>query len=198
MATLQDLPHEILCRIIIHIPVKCIIHLRQLFHQLTYDRSIWIEIYRFSAYEMILPKGPFACQTTRYLERNLVQSVQPLTRNWPPNRDASPAHLRVIPHDISHPYRYKCLVRGRWLLVIENLPDFERIRYYDLDHDEQNGESPTITSDPHSILYESPAESFIDVFKCTSTFDNGKEELECEISLAFIIWAEIDRVGGEV
>ncbi|KAH7913576.1 hypothetical protein BJ138DRAFT_605774 [Hygrophoropsis aurantiaca] len=161
MAMFQDLPHEILCRIIIHVPLKCTIRLRQvsrLFHQLTYDRSIRVEIYLFSASEVMLPKAPFACQTTRYLERNLIQSAQ-LTPNWPPNRDAAPVRLRVIPHDISQPYRCKCLVRGRWLLVVENLSHFERIQYYDLDldHGEQNGAPSTITRDPHSMLYELPA-----------------------------------------
>ncbi|KAH7910502.1 hypothetical protein BJ138DRAFT_1152804 [Hygrophoropsis aurantiaca] len=143
---LQNLPVELLCKIIKNLPIETILLLRRVsedIKQVTYDRSIWDYAYRTSS--LLRPPGPFAWQTAHVIESNLIRSAR-LSLNWAPNPDAKPLLCRVINFP-EGPYGFVTL-GGRWLLITSH-SDCTRILCYDLDRTEK------VTTEDHcSILYE--------------------------------------------
>ncbi|KAH7907858.1 hypothetical protein BJ138DRAFT_431147 [Hygrophoropsis aurantiaca] len=159
---LQNLPPEILCKVISQLPIKSIVLLRQVskhLRQVTYDRSIWVRAYRASP--LVHPEGPFKCQTTQMLESILVRSAR-LAPNWPPNPTIKPVRTRMLPiqDDAS-------LLCERWLLVTS---DRKRIVCYDLDAAATGaGASMTTEGLPCTTLYGVPEENTsIASFLCDS------------------------------
>ncbi|KAH7903148.1 hypothetical protein BJ138DRAFT_1168506, partial [Hygrophoropsis aurantiaca] len=141
------LPDEILCEIICHLPIRCIVLLRQVSKRLnaiTYERSIWVHVYRIST--LVRPGGPYTWQTTQMLESHLIQSTK-LSRNWPPNDDAKPIRSRVINSSLLRNINGK-LVLGRWLFAYSPILS-ARILCYDLD-----GAENSAIEEPYSVLYE--------------------------------------------
>ncbi|KAH7910488.1 hypothetical protein BJ138DRAFT_1180237 [Hygrophoropsis aurantiaca] len=143
---LQNLPVELLCKIINNLPIETILLLRRVskdIKQVTYDRSIWDYAYRTSS--LVRPPGPFAWQTAHVIESNLIRSAR-LSLNWAPNPDAKPLLCRVI-NSPEGPRGFVTL-GGRWLLITSH-SDCTRILCYDLDRTEK------VTTEDHcSILYE--------------------------------------------
>ncbi|KAH7909245.1 hypothetical protein BJ138DRAFT_1181182, partial [Hygrophoropsis aurantiaca] len=157
----QNLPPEILCKIIIQLPIKSIILLRQvskLLCQVTYDRSIWVHAYRTSS--LICPEGPLECQTAQMLESILVRSTR-LKPNWPPNLHTKPVRTRVLSFQEEHANFQVSLLCERWLLVMNS---HKQIVCYDLDATATRvaATMPTQTGPeemPCSTLYDVPDES---------------------------------------
>ncbi|KAH7907025.1 hypothetical protein BJ138DRAFT_546138 [Hygrophoropsis aurantiaca] len=142
----QNLPFEILYKIISDLPIKSILILGQvskLFNQVIRDRSIWAHAYRTSS--LVRPGGPFTWQTAQMLESNLTQSAR-LNLNWPPNPNPRPTRSHVI--TTGSLSGFMALIRGRWLLrSMDSL-----ILCHDLDRADI-GETST-AEEPYSILYE--------------------------------------------
>ncbi|KAH7909924.1 hypothetical protein BJ138DRAFT_167560 [Hygrophoropsis aurantiaca] len=178
---LQNLPFEILCKIIAHLPTINILTLRQVskyLNQVTHDRLIWAHAYRTSS--LVRPQGPFAWQTAHVLESSLVQSTR-LSSNWPPNPNAAPirSHTTSI-NELKWHFHILC---GRWLLMKAKNT---QILWYDLDRTD-NSE----TEESYSILYKSPDKSIIiEDFHCESTSPGERSGLEDRNSLAFLVMVE--------
>ncbi|KAH7910490.1 hypothetical protein BJ138DRAFT_1152771 [Hygrophoropsis aurantiaca] len=143
---LQNLPVELLCKIINNLPIETILLLRRVskdIKQVTYDRSIWDYAYRTSS--LVRPPGPFAWQTAHAIESNLIRSAR-LSLNWPPNPDAKPLLSRV--RNISALPQQFVTLGGRWLLI-RNVRDDTRILCYDLE-----GTEGVATEENYSTLYQ--------------------------------------------
>ncbi|KAF9245403.1 hypothetical protein BU15DRAFT_59002 [Melanogaster broomeanus] len=75
-------PVEVICHILCFMSPREIVRLRRIskqFRDITYDRAIWNTVYANAR----LPRlpGPFACQSTQFLEHTLVQSER-LAQTW--------------------------------------------------------------------------------------------------------------------
>ncbi|KAH7910401.1 hypothetical protein BJ138DRAFT_1126916 [Hygrophoropsis aurantiaca] len=159
---LKRLPVEILCRIIDHLPVASILHLRQVskhLNQITYERSIWDHVYRTSS--LVHREGPFSWQTAQILESNLVESAK-LSLNWPPKQNVEPTQSRVKDL-VDTTYQGFQLLCGRWLLSRKNST---QIYCCDLD---RAGE--LMTEESCSIFYECHERDFeVTSYVCEDTF----------------------------
>ncbi|KAH7907758.1 hypothetical protein BJ138DRAFT_1159333 [Hygrophoropsis aurantiaca] len=178
---LQDLPTEILCNAITHLPIRDILALRQVskyLNQVTRVRSIWAHAYHTSS--LVRPPGPFTWQTAQILESNLIQSAR-LSLNWPPNLDAMPIRSHTITLDsIQSQFSLLC---GRWLRMDQNST---RIVCYDLDRTENLS-----AEEPYSILYESPDRSTkVKFFECESIPAGERSGANDQNEVAFLVIVE--------
>ncbi|KAH7915089.1 hypothetical protein BJ138DRAFT_1110030 [Hygrophoropsis aurantiaca] len=161
MVVFEDLPFDVLCKVINYLSITNILHLRQVskhLQQVTLDRSIWSHAYRTSS--LVRPQGPFPWQSAAALESILVRSAR-LTRNWPPNPDAAPVRARKI--NVNGRPEASQLLCGRWLLMLIGR---KQILCYDLDRTDP---STVDGQEPFSILYTHEAEgSLVQSFQCVT------------------------------
>ncbi|KAH7907054.1 hypothetical protein BJ138DRAFT_1161070 [Hygrophoropsis aurantiaca] len=186
---LQDLPSEVICKIIGYLPIQNTVLLRRVskrLRQVTYDRSIWAQAYRTSS--LLRPSGPFTWQTSQILESYLVRSTR-LSLNWSPNPGAVPVRSRPI--NTGKPGEGpKYLLCSRWLLVQKG-PN--QILCYDWDRAEQ---PMSQDEQPYSILYECPEnDGSITFLDCDSAFVNhgSTDEENYYNPLAFLLVGMRDK-----
>ncbi|KAH7907861.1 hypothetical protein BJ138DRAFT_431214 [Hygrophoropsis aurantiaca] len=160
---LQNLPPEILCKVISQLPIKSIVLLRQVSKhvcRITYDRSIWAHAYRASS--LARSDGPLECQTAQTLESILVRSAR-LELNWPPNPKIKPVRTRILP--IQNERAEVSLLCERWLLVAN---DSKKIVCYDLDATTMST-ATGLEELPYAPFYDVPEGNInIMLFKCES------------------------------
>ncbi|KAH7903509.1 hypothetical protein BJ138DRAFT_133596 [Hygrophoropsis aurantiaca] len=161
MVIFEDIPFDVLCKIISYISVRSILRLRQVskhLQQITRDRAIWSHAYRTSS--LVRPQGPFPWHTAAALESILVRSAR-LTLNWPPNPNAAPVRTRKL--NVKRHSDASRLLCGRWLLMLVGQV---QILCYDLDRTDPSMDDG---EEPLSILYNHEAEgSLVQSFNCVT------------------------------
>ncbi|KAH7926014.1 hypothetical protein BV22DRAFT_973779, partial [Leucogyrophana mollusca] len=113
--TLENIPIDVLYRIVSFISVLDIVRLRlvsKFFWEVMEGRTVWSNAYRTTT----LPRhpGPFPHQSTEMLKETLLESAK-LARNWAPH-EPIPTARRTLPVEGDGPHQ---LVLGRWLMYVE-------------------------------------------------------------------------------
>ncbi|KAG6373501.1 hypothetical protein JVT61DRAFT_6659 [Boletus reticuloceps] len=94
------------------------------FHDITHSHALWKEVYANA--RLLLPPGPFSWQSTRYLERTLVQS-ELVSRTWtsqPPKM-----HSRIVTRRQGRRNTPWTVVFGRWCIFLKG----ETVQCHDID-----------------------------------------------------------------
>ncbi|KAF8554427.1 hypothetical protein OG21DRAFT_1497072 [Imleria badia] len=127
----MQLPVEVIQHIFSFLSPCEIVRLRQVskkFRDITHSHSLWRKIYANAC--LLLPPGPFSWQSTRYLERTLVQS-ELVSKTW------TSQPLRQLSHTLTSWKRESdraitwAVIFGRWCIFLQE----KIIRCHDIDTD---------------------------------------------------------------
>ncbi|KAF9243100.1 hypothetical protein BU15DRAFT_59973 [Melanogaster broomeanus] len=113
-----EFPVEVICHILCFMSPREIVRLRRIskqFRDITYDRAVWKSVYANARFPR--PPGPFAYQSTQFLEHTLVQSER-LAQTW------TSQPIKVISRTLVPPRFYSVqpqwtVLSGRWLIWCE-------------------------------------------------------------------------------
>ncbi|KAG6331307.1 hypothetical protein ID866_7780 [Astraeus odoratus] len=158
VASIQDLPQEILLIICVYLHITDLFALSQVsrfFWLLLRDDLLWRNLYRST--RILRPPGPFRQQSTDFLRRALICSAK-IGANWPPVK-ALPEFRRMVTVPMVDPAEYCHILAGRWLIAA----NASIACYYDLWEKPQP--LPNLFYRPHLVAK---------FFRCVSTLNvNG-------------------------